>query len=329
MEMEDIDWSILVFLGLFVAVFTCFLLRSVMENAGMFVKRHGRMHRICGAAYLCLLAVGFLDLYFTLFDWNSYGLAYHASLGLLGTVLTLTAAFEFQHKHVKNVASGTLDEHATVTFDEMIEHSFYQGLNLFQIIYLHVLGGELGLAKRLFYLIMLATLPWSMRGYFPVNKFSDNYCKFDEKSTNLIRLLYRIKKYQYIFYKHFLLHGLNISVAFFAQRSTTKLTSFRLYWLLLNTSYTMEFFLQTLVKKKYLAQNSMLLMQKLLMGASSVAALHVLRQVSFIAASFSLLLNFLHRKRDLWNTVLVACTMVACDSSKRDELLSTIYSILR
>ena len=48
-----------------------------------------------------------------------------------GTTATLTAATDFQHhKHAKNKASGTLDEQSTVTYSEMMEHSFYQMLNL-------------------------------------------------------------------------------------------------------------------------------------------------------------------------------------------------------
>ena len=48
-------------------------------------------------------------------------------LGVLGTAATLTAASDFaHHKRVKNVASGVLDEDATVSHAEMIEHSFYQ-----------------------------------------------------------------------------------------------------------------------------------------------------------------------------------------------------------
>ena len=40
-------------------------------------------------------------------------------------------------RRVRNVASGALDADQTVTFEEMLEHSFYQMLNLAQILYLH------------------------------------------------------------------------------------------------------------------------------------------------------------------------------------------------
>ena len=52
---------------------------------------------------------------------------YDGVLGLLGIQLTLSAARGFgSHKHTKNVASGVLDNEATVSHSEMIEHSFYQ-----------------------------------------------------------------------------------------------------------------------------------------------------------------------------------------------------------
>jgi hypothetical protein len=53
-------------------------------------------------------------------------------------VLSLTAAFEFQHKRVKNVASGALDPHATISHSEMIEHAWYEALNCGQALYLHL-----------------------------------------------------------------------------------------------------------------------------------------------------------------------------------------------
>lgn len=185
---------------------------------------------------------------------------YDSILGILGTLLALTAAFEFQHKGVNNVASGTLDQHATVSFNEMIEHAFYQALNLVQILFLHTLTPALDLPCRTL-LLFLATSPWLARDYFPVHPFSDNYVKIDPNSTPFIRLLYRLKKYQYIFYKHFLLHGLNLTVALMGVALPEE-QFFRLYWMSLNASYVMEFFLQTLVKKRYMQQSTMLWLQK-------------------------------------------------------------------
>jgi hypothetical protein len=46
--------------------------------------------------------------------------------------------------------------------------------------------------------LALVTAPWLTRHLVPINKFSDNYVKIDPKSNNLIRLLYRLKKYQYV-----------------------------------------------------------------------------------------------------------------------------------
>ena len=46
--------------------------------------------------------------------------------------------FKWLHRNVKNKASGVLDREATVTYNEMIEHVFYQILNLVQILFLHL-----------------------------------------------------------------------------------------------------------------------------------------------------------------------------------------------
>ena len=258
----------------------------------LFFKKfwHGPfIHSTIGMFYLLWLLAGFsltAIFYFEVYNSELQSLFQHRSevhfvydviLGLLGIYLTLSAAHDFPHRKVKNFASGTLDEHATVTHGEMIEHSFYQGLNLVQIVYIHLLSYVTAPQNKLL-LCLLATLPWLIRSRFPVNSFSANYSpkNTDPKSTWFVKILYRIKKYQYVFYKHFLLHGLNISLVL--QDSTSsglgfaEWPVFRMYWLLLNTAYVMEFFLQTLVKKGHLKQQSMLHMQKLLMLASSIAA---------------------------------------------------------
>lgn len=80
---------------------------------------------------------------------------------------------------------------------------------------------------------------------------------------------------------------------------------FRLYWLCLNTAYTCEFFLQTLVKRRYMQQRSMLVLNQLLMLASTIAAVGVLGGVSAPLALFSLSLNFARRGRDFSNAALV------------------------
>lgn len=286
--------------------FAALLVLFVFPYHRMFMKIHGRRHIMTGMVYLGWLLMGFSNASFQHPGLNTF--AYDIMLGMLGTALTLTAAFDFNHKHVKNVASGTLDEHATVTTAEMIEHSFYQVLNLIQVVYLHMIRPELKLHLRLL-LCILATLPWIVRHRFPIHKFSDNYVKMDQKSTPLIRFLYRLKKYQYVFYKHFLLHGLNISVAFSGIHVAT-LAYFRQYWILLNTAYVMEFFLQTLVKRKYMKQESMLVMQKILMVASSAGAIAVLQNVNFIVAAASVALNFVKRQNDVGNTCLIIIVCV-------------------
>ena len=296
---------------LLVEVFLLVLLVVLVQSPQVFLKRHGRRHAATGATYLVWIVLGF-------FDTLGYALIphifYDSLLGLLGITLTLTAAFEFQHKNIQNIASGTLDEHATVTYDEMIEHAFYQGLNLAQILFMHSLELVTEPTHRIL-LTFLVTSPWLFRQMFPVNRFSDNYLKIDPKSSDLVRFLYFIKKYQYVFYKHFLLHGLNISLSMF-HRNIVHSPDFRLYWILLNLSFVMEFFLQTLVKKKRLSQSTMLTMQHILMAASSIAALAVLKHVSIWISVLSTVLNFVNRKRDFMNTALVVLTSYIALHSK-------------
>ncbi len=126
-------------------------------------------------------------------------------------------------------------------------------------------------------LCIAATALWLARGRVPVHSFSANYAPGGGGGGDgLVALLYRLKKYQYVFYKHFLLHGLNISLALApllehagvlmrplaapgdlgaaADALAAGSGYFRLYWLGLNTAYTMEFFLQTFVKRGYMTQ---------------------------------------------------------------------------
>lgn len=50
--------------------------------------------------------------------------------------------------------------------DEMVEHSFYQGINLAQAVFLHSMGWEVvsthPLARAI--ALLLVTLPWAARG---------------------------------------------------------------------------------------------------------------------------------------------------------------------
>ena len=149
-------------------------------------------------------------------------------------------------------------------------------------------------------------LPWLARGRFPVNSFSANYAKPGfGGSTPLIRFLYRMKKWQYLLYKHCLLHGLNASVAATHAGALVHERHFRLYWLCLNTAYVCEFFMQTLVKRRYMSQNWMLALQQLLMSVSTVAALRVLTNVWPHLCALSFALNFARRGRELSNGAVV------------------------
>jgi len=384
LEGDNLGWTANVALGLVVLFFVP-LFRLIIHKPNIFTKRHGRKHAVTGLLYLVWITLGFLDLisqelsrYYNSYHYeynhqhqismniSSEAIASHqplvpyvlfdAVLGVLGTMLTLFAAVEFQHKNVKNEASGTLDERATVTYNEMIEHSFYQALNLVQILFIHSMGlfsGSISSSsvslhqhdqsnhvnnntissdvftsyvawKDLPYrlaLLFIVTSPWLIRQRFPIHKFSDNYKnnsnnknnKVNEDGSNfagLIRILYRLKKYQYVFYKHFLLHGLNITIAITGIAFGNEFL-FRLYWLLLNTSYVMEFFLQTLVKKRFMPQSHMLSLQKVLMTASSIAALMILRHVNVHISLASMLGNFTFRKHDLFNTMFIATSYVA------------------
>lgn len=110
-----------------VAAFVALLLLPIARHPGMFAGRYGRRHRLIGLSLLCWLVLGFVDAAVgPLLD----RLVYDSMLGALGIATTLTAAMDFQRAHdrtvVKNVASGALDVEATVTVDEMVEHSFYQ-----------------------------------------------------------------------------------------------------------------------------------------------------------------------------------------------------------
>eukprot|EP00600_Ochromonadales_sp_CCMP1393_P008662 CAMPEP_0174969434 /NCGR_PEP_ID=MMETSP0004_2-20121128/8758_1 /TAXON_ID=420556 /ORGANISM="Ochromonas sp., Strain CCMP1393" /LENGTH=152 /DNA_ID=CAMNT_0016218919 /DNA_START=253 /DNA_END=708 /DNA_ORIENTATION=- len=116
-------------------IFFVYLARLMIHKKRMFMKQQGRRHALLGLAYFLWISTGFLNLLrheemvnFLLFD---------VVLGILGILLPLSAAEDFSHKRIKNIASGTLDAHATVTHSEMIEHSFYQAINLVQVLFFH------------------------------------------------------------------------------------------------------------------------------------------------------------------------------------------------
>lgn len=293
----------------------------------IFLGRYGRRHRLTGIAYLMWLLLGYADLF--VLGGVMPRLTYNVVFSVLGILLTLSAAFDFRHHHsrVKNVASGTMDEDATVTFDEMLEHAFYHWLNLFQIVFLHLVtapppGMPLLSRRARIALVVAATSPWLVRSWFPVNPFSANYDKqrTGRDPLTLIAVLYRLKKYQYMVYKHFLLHGLNLTVAFRAPPvepgapGLAEQPSFQLYWLALNTAYVMEFFLQTLVKRRFMRQSTMLALNQLLMAVSTLVAVQVLLAVDLRVAAASLALNMVHRSRP-WGEMLNFGMMMALSAA--------------
>ena len=307
-----------------VCAYCAFLSSSVLPNMNIlfFKKKYGRVHRMTGLLLLLFLLGG---LFVLVFEWSRlvflqslhYIFVYDISVGILGIGVAQSAAWEFSitHSKINNLASGVLDDATTVTISEMQEHVFYQIVNVIQIFSLHMMQRlEADSPIIISYLVVfVVSCPWLFRHWFPVNKFQDNYEKGQSKYT-LISLMYRTKKYQYVFYKHFLLHGLNISQAFFpstASSSTSIIQQlhFRIYWLVLNMSYVFEFFLQSLVKVGYLKQQRMLVMQQILMTAASIAAVHVLwYHVDIKVASLSLMLNFINRGHEVFNVGMATIT---------------------
>jgi hypothetical protein len=268
----------------------------------LFTHRHARRHRLLGLSYLLFLAVYVLSIEHR--ESELALLVVDALFGVLGCLLTLSAAFDFkkQHSRVDNHGrSGTLDDTATVTYAEMIEHAFYQIVNCVNVLCLHAFSHVDRVSLRCA-LCVLATSVWLLRDRFPVHSFMANYSGQPLTVTNV---LYRLKKWQYVFLKHCLLHGLNVSAVFSAANLPVS-RNFRLYWLALNASYTFEFFLQTLVKRRLLAQGNMILMQQVLMLFATLTSLRVVvDSVLPLAAATSLALNMLNRKHDVVNTVVV------------------------
>jgi len=274
----------------------------------LFLKRYARAHRLFGLALLFWLALGALLLFCR--STPSGMCIYDIVLGLVSIGATVTAVQDFAvgHASVKNVASGILDEKTVVTLSEMKEHIFYQILNLAQILFLHFVRvfGE-ALWVRLVG-VTCVTCIWLARSSFPVNAFQDNYNQ-GQPVWSFVSIMYRTKKYQYVFYKHAMLHGVNITIACadVADRNLAIQPYFRRYWLCLNISYVMEFFLQSLVKGRHMPQATMLFLQQLMMTTSTIAACYVLaKDVDLIFALVSVLLNFVARGSDVSNVLIAA-----------------------
>ena len=416
-------------------LFYTFIIFIIIKHSNfkhLFLQKHGWHHRITGLSLFLWLLVGIILVFIAIhhhhhklsFPYPFTCLLYDIILSILGTSTTITAANAFPHKYVQNKnnenghQSGTLSQHAIVTQNEMLEHSFYHILNLWQALYLHLHFhfNHFSFLFDLFHFndwqhdeqtkmydskicysflyrigaIVLVTSPWFFRNRFPIHSFSDNWKqtqtntyqqnhskikkdydndnndndnddaqirqRLSHTKKNIQKIygsikhynnnnktksnhhmhefnveiwLYQIKKWQYIFYKHVLFHGINITTLFPIQNETRTIKikipivlspQWRIYWIALNTSYVFEFFLQTLVKRKKITQWSMLYLQRLLMTASTIAALDILllstnnesSHISFygciylaIIALCSMLLNFRYRGHDVQNTVIL------------------------
>ena len=79
----------------------------------------------------------------------------------------------------------------------------------------------------------------------------------------------------------------------------------------MNVAYVNEFFMQTLVKRQYLSQRGMLVLQQLLMLISTAAALQVLQAVQPLPALLSFALNLLRRGREVSNGCVVIVVSIA------------------
>ena len=153
--------------------------------------------------------------------------------------------------------------------------------------------------------LLLTTCPWTFRRHFPVHSFKANWSRMPKEKQKVVEVLfYMIKKLQCI-YKHFVLLGLNIYMCL--DPSNLPWTpAWRVFWLHLNVSHGMEFFLQSLVKRKLLRQREMLHVQRILMiSATLSSAIPILDNVQFHLCMASLALNFLNRYHDLFNTMLI------------------------
>jgi hypothetical protein len=284
-------------------------------------------HRVAGMLQLLWLIVGSIAP-----ASPSRSLLYDAILGCLGILVTWTASQDFPHKHWRNRegVSGTLSQHAIVTRDEMIEHLFYQVLNLLQSLYLHAIP-RLPFDWQRFLALGAVSAPWLARDRFPVHPFSQNWkaetqgpLRGEEPDSHpsqslpgykqgaLETFLYRVKKWQYLLYKHVLLHGINMIVCL--QPRSAALAhdpAWRLYWVCLNGSYVMEFFLQSMVKRRAIGQFTMLFLNRWLMLVSTLAAGLVVWRIASVPylflSSASLVWNVVHRGQDFSHVVALAC----------------------
>jgi hypothetical protein len=286
---------------------------SLRYGGILFLDPHGWRHRISGAMHLSWLVYGCLCITSQV-QGSRQAFLYDVVLGCFGLTATLTAARDFPHRYVHNAVgqSGTLSEQAMVTQGEMIEHAFYQFLNIWQALFLHLIAWNPQWSDwQRWITLWCVTSPWYVRSHFPVNSFSQNWKNApSEKQSDLETLLYRIKKGQYLFYKHVVLHGVNLAICI--QPSSLVTTKpWRIFWLCLNTAYVMEFFLQSLVRRKVVSQPAMLWLNRLLMAVSSLAAVPaIVGTVRWELCLFSLVLNFCHRHHEVLNTMCLASAVL-------------------
>lgn len=312
---DVLTFSALLGLRVFLAVVAA--VAFVHAPVVLFFDSHGWRHRLAGGSQLVCLVVGSCLTGLEGSSPSAVYLTYDFVLGVLGLTATLTAARDFPHKYVQNARgqSGTLSVKAMVTQGEMMEHAFYQFLNLWQALYLHFNSSSHHGAFLRGLGLVLVTAPWLVRRRFPVNSFSSNWIKTPESNRSRTETwMYRIKKSQYLFYKHVILHGLNISIFLRPRLDHASTLQWRVFWLCLNTSYVMEFFLQSLVRRRVLSQAVMLALNRWLMCVSSLAAINaVLWIVRWDLCALSLVLNLMHRYHDLANTLLIAAVAFVLD----------------
>jgi len=109
-DIEDLLFIPIILLIIFVII----ILYIIIPIPSLFTKAHGINHRISGLIYLIWLLVGYTKAILIDNDLIIPILFYDIILGIIGIVLTLTAANDFKHKGIKNLASGTLDEHGNI-----------------------------------------------------------------------------------------------------------------------------------------------------------------------------------------------------------------------
>ena len=298
-----------------VAAYFVLLLVVSARSARAFTGKFGRRHRVCGIAHLGVLCVRARDV--VVADARGRGgvesVLLDLALFVSGLALTLTAHADFAKEHARrslakasapappapeNDGDGTGDARTRVlSLGEWISDRV-RARRSTRVVPVASGGDAVHLRGLAAAVDLVETFGVS------VNSFSRNY---KSGMPDIESVLYRVKKWQYVLYKTVLLHGLNVSLAV-RPVNLPETLEWRMYWTLLSVcAYVLEFFLQTLVKRKYIKQGTMLLMNQALMVISTVAVLPILRSAVLpTAALVALTLNFFNRKREMVN-VAIAC----------------------